>query len=109
MAFADPQAVMDLVGVDLPNTDAYSSIRGVHGGVGISQVAVLLYLAFTDRRAALGFMALLWGVYAASRLITIGAEGALGAFGCQWLLIESTLCGPALLLLLGMHRRPAFA
>ncbi len=109
MAFSDPQAVMDLVGVELPNTDAYSSIRGVYGGVGIALVAVLLYLAFTDRRAALGFMALFWGMYAVSRLITIGAEGALGAFGSQWLVIEGTLCVLALLLLLGMRGKPAFA
>lgn len=99
MAFSDPQAVMDLVHVKLDNTDAYSSIRGVYGGVGIAILGVLLYLAFTDRKAALGFIALFWGMYAVSRLMTISMEGPLGAFGSQWLVIESALCLVALLLL----------
>ena len=99
MAFSDPQAVMDLVHVKLDNTDAYSSIRGVYGGVGIAILGVLLYLAFTDRKAALGFIALVWGMYAVSRLMTISMEGPLGAFGSQWLVIESALCLVALLLL----------
>lgn len=91
MAFGDPQAVMDLVQVKLYTTDAYSSIRGVYGGVGIATLSVLLYLAFTDRKAALGFIALFWGMYAVSRHMTISMEGSLGAFGSQWLMIESTL------------------
>lgn len=99
MAFGDPQAVMDLVRVKLDNTDAYSSIRGVYGGVGIALLGVLLYLAFTDRKAALGFIALFWGMYAVSRVMTITMEGPLGAFGSQWLAIESTLCLVALGLL----------
>jgi len=89
MAFSDPQAVMDLVQVKLDNTDAYSSIRGVYGGVGIAILGVLLYLVFTDRKAALGFIA----------LITISMEGPLGDFGSQWLVIESTLSLVALGLL----------
>ncbi len=99
MAFGDPQAVMDLVRVKLDNTDAYSSIRGVYGGVGIALLGVLLYLAFTDRKAALGFIALFWGMYAVSRIMTIAMEGPLGAFGSQWLAIEGTLCLVALGLL----------
>ena len=91
MAFGDPQAVMDLVQVKLDNTDAYSSIRGVYGGVGIAILGVLLYLVFTDRKAALGFIALFWGMYAMSRLMTISMEGPLGDFGSQWLVIESAL------------------
>lgn len=99
MAFSDPQAVMDLVQVKLDNTDAYSSIRGVYGGVGIAILGVLLYLVFTDRKAALGFIALFWGMYAMSRLMTISMEGPLGDFGSQWLVIESTLSLVALGLL----------
>jgi hypothetical protein len=91
MAFSDPQAVMELVHVKLDNTDAYSSIRGVYGGVGIAILGVLLYLVFTDRKAALGFIALFWGMYALSRLMTISMEGPLGDFSSQWLVIESTL------------------
>jgi len=91
MAFASPQAVMDLVGVKLPNTDAYSSIRGVYGGVGLTIVITLLYLAMRDRRKGLIFLCLLWGLYAFSRLMTIITEGSLGAFGQQWIMIESVL------------------
>jgi len=91
MAFRDPQAVMDLVQVKLESADAYSSIRGVYGGAGIAILGVLLYLSLTDRKAALGFIALFWGMYAISRLITISLEGPLGDFGSQWLVIESTL------------------
>jgi len=87
------------VQVKLDNTDAYSSIRGVYGGVGIAILGALLYLAFTDRKAALGFIALFWGMYAVSRLMTISMEGPLGAFGSQWLVIEGTLCLLALVLL----------
>lgn len=91
MAFMDPQGVMDLVQVQLGNTDAYSSIRGVYGGVGVTLLVVLLVLARRDRRAAMGFLGLFWGMYALSRLMTIGMEGTLGAFGSQWLVIESVL------------------
>ncbi|MBX2978448.1 MAG: DUF4345 family protein [Flavobacteriales bacterium] len=54
---------------------------------------------FSDRKAALGFIALFWGMYAISRLITISMEGPLGDFGSQWLVIESTLSLVALGLL----------
>ena len=89
MAFASPQAVMDLVQVKLENADAFSSIRGVYGGVGMALVVSLLYLAVKAPRKGLQFLMLLWGFYALSRTITIFAEGALGAFGTQWLVIES--------------------
>ena len=89
MAFNDPQAVMNLVGVQLPNTDAYSSIRGVYGGVGFTLFATLLYLAMKDYKKGLVFTTVLWGSYALSRLMTIAVEGSLGAFGNQWLVIES--------------------
>lgn len=45
-----------------------------------------------DVTKALAFLALLWGLYALSRVITIYTEGALGSFGQQWLLIETSLC-----------------
>jgi nitrate reductase gamma subunit len=44
MALFDPQSVMDLVDVQLGNTDALSSIRGVYGGVGITICLSILYL-----------------------------------------------------------------
>jgi hypothetical protein len=109
MAFTDPQAVMDLVQVKLTNTDAYSSIRGVYGGVGLTIFVALAYLAFTDHRKGLVFTALLWGSYALSRLLTIAVEGRLGAFGNQWLTIEATLFVLSVLLLLVNARKRAAA
>lgn len=91
---------MDLVQVQLPNNDAFSSIRGVYGGVGFTITVVILYTLFKNRKKGLAFNALLWGAYAASRLITIAAEGSLGSFGQQWLMIESSLCLMSLVLLL---------
>jgi hypothetical protein len=89
MAFTNPQSVMDLVQVRLTNNDAFSSIRGVYGGVGLTLVISLVYLMLKDVRKGLAFLCLLWGSYALSRTITIFSEGSLGAFGRQWLLIET--------------------
>jgi hypothetical protein len=89
MAFTNPQSVMDLVSVQLNNTDAFSSIRGVYGGVGLSLFISLIYLMWKNARMGLAFLCMLWGFYALSRTITIFSEGALGSFGNQWLLIES--------------------
>lgn len=101
MAFRDPQSVMDLVHVRLTNTDAFSSIRGVYGGVGLTLFISLIYLMFNDIRKGLAFLSLLWGFYALSRTITIFSEGALGDFGKQWLITESLLFVVAVGLLLG--------
>jgi hypothetical protein len=89
---------MDLVQVQLNNTDALSSIRGVYGGVGLTLVISLIYLMLKDVQKGLAFLCLLWGLYAVSRIITIVAEGALGAFGSQWLFIESVFFGIAIVL-----------
>lgn len=99
MAINDPQSVMDLVRVKLTNNDAFSSIRGVYGGAGLTLVVSLLYLMLRSVIQGLAFLSLLWGVYALSRIVTIFSEGALGAFGKQWLLIESSLCLLAVILL----------
>ena len=100
MAFMNPQSVMDMVQVQLPNNDALSSIRGVYGGVGFTITTVILYTLFKNQKTGLAFVALLWGAYAVSRLLTIAVEGGLGSFGQQWLMIESSLCLMSLLLLL---------
>lgn len=89
---------MDLVGVKLPNTDAFSSIRGVYGGVGLTLFIVLLYALRKNLQEGLGLLALLWGLYALSRIITIFNEGALGDFGTRWLTIESSFFVFALVL-----------
>jgi hypothetical protein len=85
--------------VKLTNTDAFSSIRGVYGGVGLTIFITFVYLGFQDQTKGLIFAAVLWGLYAVSRLITIIYEGPLGDFGNQWLTIETSLCIVALVLL----------
>jgi hypothetical protein len=92
LSLADPQATMDLVNVQLGNTDALSSIRGVYGGVGLSICIALVYLWIKQAGLALRFLTLFWGLYAISRLLTIMADGPLGAFGTQWIITESVLC-----------------
>lgn len=103
-AFINPQSVMDLVRVQLGNTDAFSSIRGVYGGVGLLISIQLIYLAVKNKKQGLILVALFGGLYAISRTITIYAEGGLGAFGRQWLAIEAMLCVAALLLLFLRNR-----
>jgi hypothetical protein len=105
MAFVNPQSVMDLVSVRLTNTDAVSSIRGIYGGAGLTIVITLIYLSRKDMREALAFLVLLWGFYALSRVITWMAEGPLGAFGTQWVLMESIFCGVAIILLMNFNRK----
>lgn len=89
IGFIAPQSVMDLVNVQLNNNDAISSIRGVYGGVGMSIVIILAWLMMKDFRKGLVVLSLLWGFYAASRIVTGFTHGALGSFGRQWLLMES--------------------
>jgi hypothetical protein len=105
LAFINPQAVMDLVNVTLPNNDAISSIRGIYGGVGLTIVTMLLYLAFADVKKGLIVLSMFWGLYAISRFITILVEGQLGAFGTQWLTIETAFCLIAVSLLLVTNRQ----
>ena len=105
LAFVNPQSVMDLVSVTLPNNDAISSIRGIYGGVGLTIVIMLFYLAFADVKKGLIVLSMFWGLYAISRFITIAAEGQLGAFGTQWLIIESVFCVSALALLFATQRK----
>ncbi|MBX2947466.1 MAG: DUF4345 domain-containing protein [Cyclobacteriaceae bacterium] len=92
LAIINPQSVMDLVGVKLPNTDAISSIRGVYGGVGITLVLLLIYLAFSETVKGLRFLSVFWGSYGLSRIMTWFMDGALGEFGTNWLVIESFMC-----------------
>lgn len=96
---------MDMVQVKLSNTDAFSSIRGVYGGVGLSLFLLLAYLIKTNVRLALLFLTVLWGCYALSRTVTIFTEGQLGAFGTQWLITETILCLVAAALLI-FNRQP---
>jgi len=96
MALLDPKGVMALVHTPLENTDAYSSIRGVFGGVGITLAVVLVWVFRRDRTTAVGFLALFWGNYALCRALTIAMDGPLGDFGNQWIGIEALLAIAAL-------------
>jgi hypothetical protein len=107
MAFDDPQAVMDLVHVRLPDPDAFSSIRGVYGGAGFAIVISLLFSFRKYTENALGFLSLLWGFYALSRFITIYKEGPLGEFGNLWIKAESLLFVIALSLFIWNKRSAA--
>lgn len=109
MALLDPQMVMDLVQVNLPNNDAYSSIRGVYGGVGFTLCIALVYTMRKDLRDSLRLLSVLWGSYAASRIITYFNEGKLGAFGTQWLVIELVFFTIAFVLLQLNNRKKASA
>jgi Domain of unknown function (DUF4345) len=81
--------VMDFVSVKLTTNDAFSSIRGVYGGVGLTLFIALMYKLQTNVSEALGFLTILWGLYASCRIITVVTQGPLGHFGVQWLIIES--------------------
>ncbi|QJB30607.1 DUF4345 domain-containing protein [Chitinophaga oryzae] len=108
MGFFSPQAVMDLVQVKLPNNDAFSSIRGVYGGVGLTITVMLVRWALKDIQQGVVFLCWLWGLYALSRIITWTAEGPLGAFGTQWLVIESVFFAMGMLLFLRLPKnKPA--
>ncbi len=104
MAFANPQSVMDLVGTPLPTLDAYSSIRGMYGGVNAVIVFCLVYLLVTDRRKSLALVALLAGMYATCRLVSMAVEGMPGAFAFNWLIIEGSISLLAILLLVVQRR-----
>jgi len=68
----------------------------VYGGVGLALFISLIYLLRKNPSQALVFLAMLWGFYAVSRIITIMIEGQLGSFGNQWLLIEGLLFAMAI-------------
>ena len=104
MAFNNPQSVMDLVQVKLNNNDAFSSIRGIYGGAGLAISISLLYFMRKDVKLGLAFLSMLWGFYALSRILTIVIEGSLGAFGTQWLVIESIFFSIAFVLLLANRK-----
>jgi hypothetical protein len=99
LSMYSPQATMSLVATPLPNNDAISSIRGIYGGVGLVITGTLVYLLFKDLQKGLIFLALFWLAYAISRLITILVDGPLGAFGSQWIVVESCFAVIAFVLL----------
>lgn len=105
LAWWNPQDVMTLVGVTLPNTDALSSIRGIYGGAGTFVLGVMVYTWKHALKKTLLLLAAFWLLYAAARLITWQVDGELGDFGTKWLCIEATL-GSLALLLAGLQKNP---
>ncbi len=99
LSMYSPQSTMDLVLTPLSNTDAISSIRGIYGGVGLVIVLTLIYLFKYDYFKGLIFLTLFWWAYAISRFMTILVDGPLGAFGSQWIVIESVLGALGLILI----------
>lgn len=99
LALVNPQSVMDLVRVTLPNADAISSIRGIYGGVGIAICIALVYLGIYHVKEGVAFLSIFWGSYAVSRLITSFVDGALGEFGSTWIVIEGFFCVLGIVLL----------
>ena len=101
----NPQATMDLADVQLTNTDAISSIRGIYGGVGLVLALTTGYLLFRDIPKGLLFMALFWGSYVLARVMTILIDGPLGEFGSFWIVIETSFFVLSLVLYLLYIRR----
>jgi len=90
LAWVNPKAVMAFVEVDLNNTDALSSIRGVYGGVGIFLTGLSLIISIRNLQYGLLFFTVFWLMYAVSRILTLCIDGPLGEFGNTWLKIELT-------------------
>ena len=109
LAIINPQSVMDLVGVSLPNTDAISSIRGIYGGVGVSICIALVYVGIYHVKEGLAFLSIFWGSYAVSRLITTFVDGALGEFGSTWIVIEGFFCVLGIVLLVLNRKYKTFS
>ena len=97
---------MAMVNITLPNNAAVRTIRGIYGGVGMVITLSLIYLLLKNARNGLAFLGMFWGAYALSRTITILADGPLGEFGSQWLMIEATLFAAAMLLLFLSKKYP---
>ncbi len=107
LSLFDPHATMAMVNLELSNTDAISSIRGIYGGVGLVITGSLVFMLLREVDRGLLFLALFWGAYAISRMWTIASDGPLGSFGTQWLTIEAALCVLSLVVLLLSHRTHA--
>ena len=90
MAWWSPNAIMALVGEQLNNADAISSIRGVYGAAGLFLIIIMSYVWSKSLLNALRFLSLFWSLYAIARLVTLLYDGPLGNFATLWLSIEMT-------------------
>lgn len=91
LSLVNPQSTMDLVNVNLNNTDAISSIRGIYGGLGMAIISGLTYLSIKNISQVTAFLTLFWFSYVVSRFITMLVDGPLGDFGKQWIIIEGVM------------------
>jgi succinate-acetate transporter protein len=98
LAWWNPQHVMALANVDLTNTDAISSIRGIYGGAGTFVVSIIIYFWRKKISLALTVLGAFWLLYAFARVVTWAVDGPMGDFGNQWLIIEFVLGSTALAL-----------
>jgi hypothetical protein len=61
-------------------------------------VVCLIYTLYRNIQESLALLTIFWGMYAVSRTVTIFTDGELGAFGTQWLAIETVFAFFAFLL-----------
>jgi hypothetical protein len=87
-ALANPQAVVDAVGISLNNASAFSSMRAVYGGMHLMFGLFCVYGIFRETRAALLLIALYTAGFTIGRLSGWAVEGAPNDFVTTWLFTE---------------------
>lgn len=98
-AMANPQSVMDFVGIQLDNISARSSTRAYYGGVNLTFGCFLLFGAFKMQKEALILASLYGGGFVLGRVYGIITEGVPNSFVLTWLAIEAVLTVTTLILL----------
>jgi hypothetical protein len=98
-AIANPQTVMDFVGIHLDNLSARSSTRAYYGGVNLTFGLFLIVGAFKMQKEALMLAGLYGAGFVSGRLYGIITEGLPNSFVMTWLAIEAVLTLITLLLL----------
>ncbi|HWJ29652.1 MAG TPA: DUF4345 family protein [Flavisolibacter sp.] len=104
MIFFHHQRVMNVLKVNLPGAYTRSFMLALYGIVGLAAGLSMIYIFIKNQRKGLSFLTLLWGFYAASRLMTILFNGSLNDFG-RWLFIDSMLFMVSVVLLLMQPER----
>lgn len=88
-AIADPQTIMDQVGVTLGNITARNSVRALYGGVNLFFAIYWMYTAFARPTEGLRLALLFTGGFAFGRVLGIALDGMPGVFALKWLAVES--------------------
>ena len=108
-ALANPQAVVDAVGISLTNPSAFSSMRAVYGGMHLVFGIFCIYGIFRDTRTALLLVVLYTAGFTIGRLSGWVAEGSPNSFVATWLITEVVSGVLASLMLIYLHRPGALA